>query len=168
VLVVQVLDVGLTALGVAVGGVAAFFAWRGWVSSRRIVRLDFRVETDPRVSDRGAWGLLPEAEHDSDGSSGDAIVDAARVLKSELTGNYWQVDDKEPYYDDGTPLAPMWHDDYEDAVVKATQAAWNAQVVPAVAKAIAEFLRQNPPPAHLVAFEGSKQLRADLELVSRQ
>lgn len=47
----------------ALGGVAAaFFAWRGWISGRRKVEIDLRVQTDQSNPAAMEWGLLITAK----------------------------------------------------------------------------------------------------------
>ena len=49
-------QIALAALGVLIAAVAAFFAWRGWLSNRRVVHLRFDVDRDESDPAR-TWGL---------------------------------------------------------------------------------------------------------------
>lgn len=68
----------------------------------------------------------------------------------------WESDELE------TRIGESWIEAARAHVQAAGLEAMRTLVVPAMAAAAADYLRQNPPPAHLLAFEGSEVLRGDV------
>jgi len=86
------------------------------------------------------------------------VKDALPDLKYSVIGDWhqWDNDDAE------TRIAEEWTAELDRRI---TEAAWEAivlDVVAAMAREAAAYVRENPPPAHLLAFTGSEQLRADV------
>lgn len=86
------------------------------------------------------------------------VKDALPDLKYSVTGDWhqWDNDDAE------TRIAEEWTAELDRRVVEAAWEAILLDVVDAMAREAAAYVRENPPPAHLLAFAGSQQLRVDV------
>lgn len=93
----------------------------------------------------------------------ESVKDEIYNLRNLLIGGWHQYETA----GSAEHLGEQWVRALDKAVVDAGWEAVQLDVIPAMARAAVEYLRDNPPPAHLVAFEGSDELRGDLETLGR-
>ncbi len=102
------------------------------------------------------------SDHRSEGTSGDALDDVLTVLGDVLIGPYRVYVESED--GEAIDLGGAWAREMVKAMESAAIDAWTECVVPAAVATIMEHLRRAP--AWLQAHPDSKQLRADLALVT--
>ncbi|MCC6619202.1 MAG: hypothetical protein IT341_09235 [Chloroflexi bacterium] len=94
----------------------------------------------------------------------EGVREAAYTLSRLAVGRWSQYEDDE----EGTRVGEAWMHRLDEVALAEAQEALEVDALGAVARAVADYLRDNPPPAHMLVYEGSTTLREDVELVSGQ